>query len=78
VEETFRISKEELADRPGLEGLRKRMLESVLAYCQEFLEQRRDDPEALADLLDAKQRFRDGVPQRDREPTEAAIRPLRS
>jgi serine/threonine protein kinase len=56
VDEMFRISQEELADRPGLEGLRKRLLGSVLAYYQEFLEQRRDDPEALADLLDAKQR----------------------
>jgi serine/threonine protein kinase len=56
VDEMFRISQEELADRPGLEGLRKRLLWSVLAYYQEFLEQRRDDPEARADLLDAKER----------------------
>jgi hypothetical protein len=56
VDEMFRISQEELADRPGLEGLRKRLLGSVLAYYQEFLEQRRDDPEAQADLLDAKRR----------------------
>jgi serine/threonine protein kinase len=56
VDEMLRISQEELADRPGLEGLRKRLLGSVLAYYQEFLEQRRDDPEARADLLDAKQR----------------------
>jgi serine/threonine protein kinase len=56
VDEMFRISQEELADRPGLEGLRKRLLWSVLAYYQEFLEQRHDDPEARADLLDAKQR----------------------
>ena len=56
VDEMFRISQEELADRPGMEGLRKRLLWSVLAYYQEFLEQRRDDPEAQADLLDTKQR----------------------
>jgi serine/threonine protein kinase len=56
VDEMFRISQEELADRPGLEGLRKRMLGSVLAFYQEFLEQRRDDAGARADLLDAKQR----------------------
>jgi serine/threonine protein kinase len=56
VDEMFRISQEELADRPGLEGLRKRLLWSVLAFYQEFLDQRRDDPEARADLLDAKQR----------------------
>ncbi len=52
----FRISEEELADRPGLEGLRKRLLGSVLAYYQEFLEQRRDDPAARADLLGTKAR----------------------
>jgi serine/threonine protein kinase len=56
VDEMFRISQEELADRPGLEGLRRRLLWSVLAYYQEFLEQRRDNPEARADLLDAKER----------------------
>jgi serine/threonine protein kinase len=56
VDEMFRISQEELADRPGLEGPRKRLLWSVLAYYQEFLEQRRDDPAARAELLDAKQR----------------------
>jgi serine/threonine protein kinase len=56
VDEMFRISQEELADRPGLEGLRKRVLWSVLAFYQEFLEQRRDDAEARADLLEAKQR----------------------
>ncbi|HJT78645.1 MAG TPA: serine/threonine-protein kinase, partial [Gemmataceae bacterium] len=56
VDEMFRISQEELADRPGLEGLRKRLLWSVLAYYQEFLEQRRDHPEDRADLLDTKRR----------------------
>jgi len=56
VDEMFRISQEELADRPGLERLRKRLLGSVLAYYQEFLDQRRDDPQARADLLDTKQR----------------------
>ncbi|HEY7152560.1 MAG TPA: serine/threonine-protein kinase [Gemmataceae bacterium] len=56
VDEMFRISQEELADRPGLQGPRKRLLWSVLTYYQEFLEQRRDDSEARAELLDAKQR----------------------
>jgi serine/threonine protein kinase len=56
VDEMFRISQEELADRPGREGLRRRLLWSVLAYYQEFLEQRRDDPKAQADLLEAKRR----------------------
>jgi eukaryotic-like serine/threonine-protein kinase len=56
VDEMFRISQEELADRPGLERARRRLLWSVLAYYQEFLDQRRDDPEAQADLREAKQR----------------------
>jgi hypothetical protein len=56
VDEMFRVSEEELADRPGLEGLRKRLLWSVLAYYQEFLEQRQGDAEAQADLREAKQR----------------------
>jgi serine/threonine protein kinase len=56
VDEMFRISQEELADRPGLERLRRRLLWSVLGYYQLFLDQRRDDPEAQTDLLEAKQR----------------------
>jgi hypothetical protein len=56
VDEMFRISQEELADLPTLQGPRKRLLRSVLGYYQEFLEQRRDDAGARADLLDAKQR----------------------
>src|SRR5262249_53159307 len=56
VDEVFRVSEEELADRPGLEGLRKRLLGSVLAYYQEFLEQRQGDAEAQADLREAAQR----------------------
>jgi serine/threonine protein kinase len=56
VDEMIRISEEELADRPGWEGPRKRLLRSALAYYQEFIEQRQDDPVAQADLLDTKQR----------------------
>jgi serine/threonine protein kinase len=56
VDEMFRICQEELADRPGLEALRKRLLWSVLVYYQEFLEERRDDPKDRAELVDAKQR----------------------
>jgi serine/threonine protein kinase len=56
ADEMLRISQEELADRPGLEGPRKRLLGAVLAYYQEFLDQRRDDPAARADLLEAKGR----------------------
>jgi serine/threonine protein kinase len=56
VDEMFRVSEEELADRPGLERPRRRLLWSVLAYYQEFLEQRQGDAAAQADLREAKLR----------------------
>jgi hypothetical protein len=56
VDELIRVSEEELADRPGLEGVRKRLLRSALAYYQEFVEQRRGDPDAQAELLDTTRR----------------------
>ncbi|HEV3440409.1 MAG TPA: protein kinase [Gemmata sp.] len=56
VDELFRMSEEELADRPGMEMLRKRLLCSSLAFYQEFLEEHRDDPEARAELLDTTRR----------------------
>ena len=52
----MRVSEEELAHRPGMEGLRKRLLASALAYYQEFVEQRRSDPGAQAELRDSTQR----------------------
>lgn len=52
VDELFRMSEEELADRPGMEMLRKRLLRSALAYYQEFLAEWRDDPNAQAELLE--------------------------
>ncbi len=51
VDELFCVCEEELANRPGMEWARKRLLTSVLAYYQEFIEQRRDDPQAQAELL---------------------------
>src|SRR5262249_23587752 len=52
----IRAREEELAERPGLEGLRKRLLASALAYYREFIEQRRSDPGAQAELLDTSRR----------------------
>jgi serine/threonine protein kinase len=52
VDEMIQISEEELADKPHLEGLRKRLLESALVYYQEFIKQRGDD----AELVKAKDR----------------------
>jgi hypothetical protein len=43
VDELLRVSEEELAHNPGAEALRRRLLTSVLAYYQEFIERRRGD-----------------------------------
>jgi serine/threonine protein kinase len=51
VDEMFQVSEEELADRPGMEVVRKRLLLSALAYYQEIVEQSRGDPDAQAELL---------------------------
>lgn len=56
VDELFRVSEEEMADRPGMEMLRKRLLLTSLAYYQEFLEERRADPGARAELIDTAHR----------------------
>jgi eukaryotic-like serine/threonine-protein kinase len=56
VDELIRVSEEELAHRPGMEGLRKRLLASALAYYQEFIEQRTSDPAAQAELRDTTRR----------------------
>ncbi len=56
VDELIQVSEEELADRPGQEGVRKRLLAAALNYYREFIEQRQGDPAAQADLLDTKHR----------------------
>ncbi len=56
VDELIRASEEELAHRPGMEGLRKRLLGSALAYYREFIAERRGDPDAQAELHDTTRR----------------------
>ena len=56
VDELIQVSEEELAHRQGTEGLRKRLLASALAYYQEFIDQRRGDPDAQAELRDTTKR----------------------
>jgi hypothetical protein len=53
-----RIGDEELADQPHLEAARKRLLESSLAYYQEFIDLRRDDPTAQAELEAVRDRVK--------------------
>jgi serine/threonine protein kinase len=56
VDELIRASEEELVHRPGMEGLRKRLLTTALAYYREFIEQRGNDPDAQAELRDTTRR----------------------
>jgi serine/threonine protein kinase len=56
VDELIRASEQELGHRPGMEGLRKRLLTSALASYREFIEQRRNDPSAQAELRDTTRR----------------------
>lgn len=56
VDELIRASEEELAHRPGMAGLRKRLLTSALDHYQEFIAQRRNDPDAQAELRDTSRR----------------------
>jgi serine/threonine protein kinase len=58
ITELIQVSEEELADRPGMEGVRKRLLGSALAFYQELVEQRRDNPGAQAELRDTTRRVK--------------------
>jgi serine/threonine protein kinase len=44
------LTEEHLADRPELQGLRRKLLEVALEYYQEFIDQRGDDPSLRAEL----------------------------
>ncbi|MCC6421333.1 MAG: serine/threonine protein kinase [Gemmataceae bacterium] len=50
------VAEEELAAVPHLQGLRRRLLEASLAYYDDFIEQRRDDPSSRAELAAAHDR----------------------
>jgi hypothetical protein len=47
-----------LADKPQLDGIRRRLLENFLVYYQRLIEQRRDDPLATAELAASRTRVR--------------------
>jgi serine/threonine protein kinase len=55
VNEMIQVSEKELANRPGMEGVRSRLLKSALGYYQELIAQRGDDPVAQAGLRDTKE-----------------------
>src|SRR5262249_50784662 len=50
ADDLIELAEEELADKPHLEGARRRLLMAALAYYGELIEQRRDDPGARKDL----------------------------
>ena len=56
VDELLHISEDELADRPEMAILRKRLLRSALAFYQEFLAERGDDPDTQAELRETTSR----------------------
>src|SRR5262249_35280592 len=56
VDELIQVSEQELGDRPDLENVRKRLLETALEYYQEFLKQRGDAPRFRSDSEATRQR----------------------
>ncbi len=58
VDEMIRIADEELSLSPVQENVRRRLLQSALAYYQEFIEQRRDDPQAQVELATTSDRVK--------------------
>ncbi len=58
ADEMILIADEELADDPMHQGLRRRLLESALAYYQEFIDLRKDDPEGQSELEATRERVK--------------------
>jgi hypothetical protein len=50
------VVEEELRDRPGLQELRRNLLEAALAHYRSFIEKRRDDPSAKDELARSQYR----------------------
>jgi eukaryotic-like serine/threonine-protein kinase len=58
VDEMIQVGEGDLLDKPGQEGARNRLLESALKYYQQFIDQRRDDPGAQAELAATKEQVK--------------------
>jgi hypothetical protein len=58
VDDLIEIAQEELAGDPRLQNVRKRLLEAALAYYQKFIDQRRDDHGAQAQLAATRDRVK--------------------
>ncbi len=60
VDGMFRLCEEELADKPFLDGLRRRLLQDYfLVYYQKLIDQQREDPTAQAELSATRARVLD-------------------
>ncbi len=58
ADELIEVAEEELASIHPMEGVRRRLLETALAYYQEFIELRRDDPASQTELAITRDRVR--------------------
>src|SRR5262249_47298610 len=58
VDDMIQTAESELADNPMMQGLRKKLLELALAYYQEFVNERSDDPEVQAELAATRDRVK--------------------
>jgi hypothetical protein len=56
ADDLIEVAEGELADKPYLDGVRKRLLEAALSYYQELIEYRREDPDAQAELAITRDR----------------------
>ncbi len=58
VDLLIEVSQEELADKPPLQSLSKRLLETALVYYQDFIAQRSGDSSRQAELLAVQERLK--------------------
>jgi serine/threonine protein kinase len=58
VDEFTQIAEVELAGQPHVQGVRRRLLEAALDYYVKFIDQRRDDPAAQAELVATQERVK--------------------
>jgi serine/threonine protein kinase len=58
VDLLIEVSQDELADKPMMQSVRKRLLESALGYYQDFITQRRESSPSQADLIAVEKRLK--------------------
>lgn len=58
VDLIIEVSENDLADKPPLQQLRRRLLESALVYYQDFIAQHRGNPASQAELVSVQERLK--------------------